>query len=190
MLNLTIQFEAAKKLIRKTGLLVVVVALLVASFALGPKAEAQSGPAINYPPRGSDRSLTVPKVIAAPVIDGVMDEAAWGAAVQADQFWISLEGRPPTDRTEVLVMADAANLYFGFRVYDSEADKISALQTRRDAGLGMDDRVTVELDPFRSFNADATSKFSVSARGTQHAEIGAGRAQQLIWKGDWKAAAK
>ena len=61
------------------------------------------------------------------------------------------------------------------------------LQNAIDVGLGLDDQVTVELDPFRSFNAAATSKFSVNARGTQSDEIGGGRARQLSWKGDWKA---
>lgn len=140
------------------------------------------------PPLGSDRSVAVPHAPAAPVIDGALDDAAWSAAARTADFWISLEDRAPTEPTEVFVMADATHLFFGFRVYDSTPDDISALQTRRDAGLGLDDRVTVELDPFRSFDAEATWTFSVNARGTQDAEVGNGRARQTAWRGAWSAA--
>lgn len=140
------------------------------------------------PPVGSQRSLTVPQIKIAPAIDGKLEDSAWAAAAVADRFWISLQQRPPTEQSEVLVMADAENLYFGFRVYDRRPDAIEALQTRRDVGLGLDDRVTVLLDPFLSFSEESTSSFSVSARGTQHDEIGSGRARQLEWKGDWRAA--
>lgn len=140
------------------------------------------------PPIGSKRALAVPRIASPPVIDGQLDEAAWASAAVADRFWISLQQRWPSEQTEVLVMADAENLYFGFRVHDSQPDQIEALQTRRDVGLGLDDRVTVLLDPFLLFSESANSTFSVSARGTQHDEIGAGRARQLAWKGDWRAA--
>lgn len=151
-------------------------------------AGAQDIAAAARPLRGSARAIQAAQTSIPPVIDGAIEDAAWRAATVTDAFWISLENRPPSEATEVLVMADATHLYFAFRVYDRKPDKIVALQTRRDMGLALDDRVTVELDPFRTFNADATSKFSINARGTQFDEIGSGRARQLSWKGDWKAA--
>lgn len=173
-----------RRLIRVTQLLALC-GFFLASQAVAQPAEAPG----ERPPIGSARSVVVPKAPGAPVMDGALDDAAWSAAALASDFWISLENRRPSERTEVLVMADGANLYFGFRVHDSRPDLIQALQTRRDAGLALDDRVTVELDPFRTFVADTTSKFSVSARGAQDDVIGSGRARQIAWKGDWKAAA-
>jgi hypothetical protein len=180
-----------KKRPKPLGRVVAIVAMTaLGGSLLGTRAVAQEGvSAATRPPRGSARMIDVPQTLSAPTIDGVLDDEAWSAAAPANDFWISLENRRPSERTEVLLMADAKHLYFAFRVFDSDPDGIVALQTRRDVGLALDDRVTVELDPFRSFNAAATSKFSVNARGTQHDEIGSGRARQLSWKGDWKAAA-
>ncbi len=46
----------------------------------------------------------------------------WNNAAAADRFWISTQQRWPTEQTEVLVLADKEQLYFGFRVHDSHPD--------------------------------------------------------------------
>ncbi len=140
----------------------------------------------NRPPPGHTRSLTPTRADKPPIIDGRLDEDVWERAALADQFWISEQQRWPSEKTEVLVLADKNNLYFGFRVYDSQPDKILAKQTRRDFSLMYDDWVTVELDPFHNFRE--ISSYSVNAIGTQKDEIAGGRAQNIQWKGDWKAA--
>lgn len=130
--------------------------------------------------------MTAAKTDKPPFIDGKLDDEAWRKAALADGFWISEQQRWPTEKTEVLVLADQEHLYFGFRVYDSQPDKIEAKQTRRDFSLGLDDQVTVELDPFHNFRE--ISSYSVNAIGTQKDEIAGGRARNIQWKGDWKAA--
>ena len=85
------------------------------------------------------------------------------------------------------MLADAENLYFGFRVDDHHPGAISALQTRRDAKLDQDDHVEVELDPYH--NHRQTSSYAVNAQGTQSDAIAGGRARKIEWKGDWQAAA-
>ena len=115
---------------------VAVIALLASSVSAQEISSASAQETVSVtvrPPLGGDRAVTVPQAPAAPVIDGALDDAAWSAASRTADFWISLEDRPPTEPTEVFVMADATHLYFGFRVYDSAPDAISALQTRRDA---------------------------------------------------------
>jgi hypothetical protein len=139
------------------------------------------------PPPGHTRTLVVPKSDEPPVIDGKLDEQVWKKAAVADRFWISEQERWPTEKTEVLILADKENLYFGFRAYDSQPAFIEALQTRRDAGLGLDDQVVVELDPYH--NHRHISSYSVNATGTQSDAIAGGRARKIEWKGDWKAAA-
>jgi hypothetical protein len=126
-------------------------------------------------------------LVRAPIIDGRLDDPVWGRAAIATDFWVSEQGRSPSDRTEVLVFADEKNLYVGFRAYDSNPKAITAIQTRRDAGLGFDDQVTVELDTFQ--NARDISRFSISALGTQDDSFAGGRAQKIGWKGDWRGAA-
>jgi uncharacterized protein DUF5916/cellulose/xylan binding protein with CBM9 domain len=138
------------------------------------------------PPPGHTRSLTPPQTDKPPVIDGKLDDEAWGNAAVADGFWISEQERWPTEKTEVLVLMDQDNLYFGFRAYDNQPDKIEAKQTRRDFGLGLDDQVVIELDPFHNFRE--ISSYSVNAIGTQSDAIAGGRARNIQWKGDWKAA--
>lgn len=141
----------------------------------------------NRPPAGHARSLSVPNTDKAPVIDGKLDEEAWTKAEVASDFWISEQERWPAEKTEVLVLADKDHLYFGFRAYDSRPDGIEARQTRRDAGLGLDDQVVVELDPFH--NHRQVSSYSLNAIGTQDDAIAGGRARNIQWKGDWTGAA-
>jgi hypothetical protein len=140
------------------------------------------------PPRGHTRFLSVPKIDKAPAIDGKLDEEVWTKAAVGSDFWISEQERWPTEKTEVLVLADADHLYFGFRVYDSQPDLISALETRRDADLQLDDQVCVELDPFLSHRE--VSSYCINARGTVSDSIAGGRAGQLAWKGIWDGAAQ
>lgn len=139
------------------------------------------------PPPGHTRALAITQTTVAPTIDGVLDDEVWKSTAIADRFWISEQERWPTEQTEVLTTADSTHLYFAFRVYESQRDKIETLQTRRDSGLGLDDQVVVELDPFLSHRE--VSSYSVNAAGTQSDAIAGGRALQQSWKGDWRAAA-
>jgi hypothetical protein len=138
------------------------------------------------PPRGSTRSLTVPHTAQAPLIDGRLNEEVWQSAAVADRFWRWKEQSWPTEQTEVLVLADERNLYFGFRVYDKQPDAIRAVQTRRDTDLDLDDHVAVILDPYH--NHRQISTYAVNVLGTQSDAIAGGRARKIEWKGDWKAA--
>jgi hypothetical protein len=139
------------------------------------------------PPPGRMRVLHVPQTAVGATVDGALDDAAWKGAAVADRFWISEQERWPSEQTEVLITADREYLYVGFKVYDSQPQAIQALQTRRSAGLGFDDQVAVELDPFLSYRE--ISSYSVNANGVQDDAITGGRARQLEWKGDWQAAA-
>jgi hypothetical protein len=121
------------------------------------------------------------------VIDGHLDDDLWVEAAESNNFWASLERRAPADPTQVLVFSDATYLYFGFRMYDSEPDKIQATATVRDTGFGYDDTITIELDTF--LNRRDISEFSVNALGTQSDAIAGGRSAKIDWKGDWYGAA-
>lgn len=134
----------------------------------------------------SDRPGDQGPVTAGIKIDGKLNEPMWDLAAIATDFWVSNQERPPTDQTEVLVMMDENNIYFGFRVYESVRDSIQAVQTVRDVGLSYDDTVSVEIDSF--FNRRDISKFSVNAIGTQDDDIAGGRSSKIEWKGDWYAA--
>lgn len=122
-----------------------------------------------------------------PVIDGRLGDPIWRIAAVSSNFWISAQNRPPTEKTEVLVIQDAENLYFGFRMYDSVPGSIRATREIRDTGLGYDDSIEVQLDTF--LNRRDISTFSVNVLGTQSDEIAGGRSSKIEWKGDWGGAA-
>ena len=139
------------------------------------------------PVPGHMRSLPVPRTEETMIVNGMLDEPAWKNASVADGFWMTEKDQWPAEKTEVLVIADEGHLYFGFRAYDGQPDKILAYQTRRDGGLGLDDQVGVELDPFH--NHREISTYSINSIGTQDDAIAGGRARNIQWKGDWTAAA-
>jgi hypothetical protein len=80
-----------------------------------------------------------------------LDEAAWratptiGDLVQREP----LTGQPPSERTEVKLLYDAANLYIGIVCYDSEPRRVLGSQMLRDSNLGSDDRISIVLDTYR-----------------------------------------
>jgi len=139
------------------------------------------------PQPGHTRELEVRMTTAAPSIDGVL-EALWSDAPVSTDFWISEYRQAPAERTEVRVLADQDALYFAITSYDSQAASIHADQTQRDRSMGLDDHVTVELDPYH--NHRLISRFSVNANGTQSDSFAGGRGRKIDWKGDWQAAAR
>ncbi len=83
-------------------------------------------------------------------LDGRLDEAAWARAMVADGFLQQepVEGRQPTERTEVRVAYDADNLYVGATLHDGDPDGILGYQRQRDHDLDSDDRFMLILDTF------------------------------------------
>jgi hypothetical protein len=160
------------------------VAIVVVFAACAAFAEAPG----ERPPPGRSRLLAVPPAATSPKIDGTLDDEVWNNTAIANQFWIVEQERRPSEQTEVLVAADAEFIYMGFRVYDSQPDKIMALETRRDARPGLDDLVCVELDPYLSHRE--VSSYCINARGTVSDSIAGGRASQEAWKGTWEGAAQ
>ncbi|MFT5499945.1 MAG: hypothetical protein ACI88G_000071 [Woeseiaceae bacterium] len=85
-----------------------------------------------------------------PVINGVLDDAAWmQAAVIKDVH----QARPheyaePNERTEFYVVYDKDAIYIGAHFWDSEPDKITANVFKQGASVRNDDRITIIIDPF------------------------------------------
>lgn len=94
--------------------------------------------------------LNIPKLSKAPKIDGVLENLFWGkeALIIEDFFQLSpKEMGTPSEKTVVYIGYDEKNLYFAFRCYDSEPDKIRASITNRDQCIE-DDWVAIFLDTF------------------------------------------
>jgi hypothetical protein len=83
-------------------------------------------------------------------IDGQLKEDAWQQAMKISNFTQrqQVEGAPATEKTEVAVLYDDNNLYFGIWAYDSEPDKIIAKSMKRDFSWGSEDNFEIILSTY------------------------------------------
>ena len=96
--------------------------------------------------------LRARRALVPPRIDGVLDDDVWAAEPLPLERWMSynpLRGEPEQQRTSVWVGYDNEAIYFAFRCYDDEPDKIRATISRRD-NVWNDDWVGVSLDSSRA----------------------------------------
>ena len=100
-------------------------------------------------------------------IDGLLDEPAWSLAQPATDFRQErpIEGAPATERTEVRVLFDDKNIYFGIRAFDSEAAHINARDFVRDSNFPNDDKIEILLDTYH--DRRNAFRFAVNPLGTQ-----------------------
>ena len=118
------------------------------------------------------------------VVDGVLDEACWGEAQLVDDFWKAefQERMPATQKTEVRIMYDSRNLYFGITCHDSWMDRIRATLTKRDMAIWEDDCIEIRLDTFHS-RRDCYL-FVINPIGTQLDVQSAGEGAVFDWNWD------
>jgi hypothetical protein len=82
-------------------------------------------------------------------LDGLLDEPSWGQAQALELTQQSPRPGVPTEfPTQVFVLADKDNVYFGFRCADPGRAPLAVHTLRRDGAMDGDDSVTVVLDPF------------------------------------------
>ncbi len=101
--------------------------------------------------RGTGRpKVRARRMAVAPVLDGLVDEAAWLAIEPATGLVQQQpeEGLASTEKTEVRFGFDDKNLYVGIICFDSRPADILATQNRRDGSLIESDSVQIMLDTF------------------------------------------
>jgi hypothetical protein len=101
-----------------------------------------------------------------PVIDGNLDDEVWERAPHVAGFktWYPDFGKDMADDTEVYFAYDREHLYFAFRSFDSQPDKIKASVSARDK-IHSDDWVCINLDSFHDHQSLYT--FYVNPLGIQ-----------------------
>jgi len=102
------------------------------------------------PAAGEDGAFFRPlRTAAPPAIDGRLDDAAWREApsVELTKTFMPDFGREASERTVAFMAYDAENLYFAFKCYDREPDKIKAAIANRDT-IRSDDFICINLDSF------------------------------------------
>jgi hypothetical protein len=124
-----------------------------------------------------------------PVLDGDLRDDVWKQAAPFTGFKMVFPnpGMEPTERTELRIAFDDANLYIGVYCYDSVPSKISGNSMIHD-GVGegkADDVVRVLLDPFQ--DKRNAYVFIVNARGGRSEGLASGERASLSWDGIWDA---
>src|SRR2546426_5996090 len=125
-------------------------------------------------------------------IDGTLDEAAWSLVQPATEFLQQqpTEGAPASERTEVRVLFDNKNIYFGIRAFDSDAKHINARELVRDADFSNYDTVAIVLDTYH--DRRNAFRFIVNPLGTQQDALitDEGRDVNVTWNGAWISAGR
>jgi hypothetical protein len=125
-------------------------------------------------------------------IDGLLDESAWSLAQPATEFLQQqpTEGAAASERTEVRVLFDDKNIYFGIRAFDSEAKHLNARELVRDAEFSNDDTVAIVLDTYH--DRRNAFRFIVNPLGTQQDALitDEGRDINITWNGSWISAGR
>ena len=91
------------------------------------------------------------RVDEAPRLDGIVDESVWQVAEVMDAFVQQEpdEGAPGSERTEVRILYDAENVYFGIRAFDASPEAVTATEMRRDSERILEeDNIQIILDTF------------------------------------------
>ena len=134
-------------------------------------------------------TLTAIKVDRGPRIDGDLSDDAWRMAKVFTDFKMVFPnpGQEPTEKTELRILFDSANLYIGVYCHDSEPSRISANCMVHD-GVGegkSDDVLRVLLDPFQ--DKRNAYVFFANPRGACSEGLASGEHASLNWDGIWDA---
>lgn len=123
-------------------------------------------PAYAQVQEGHSRSVHVVKRDAAIKVDGSLDEPVWSSLTAITDFTQTEPdlGAGVSERTEALIFYDDKNLYFGFRCFDREPQKILHRFGAHDA-ITRSDSVDILIDTFHDRRTGYY--FSVNARGIQ-----------------------
>jgi len=155
---------------------------------------AQQAAAVATPAPAATRAA-VPSVRAVKaagriLVDGRLDEAAWQRAEPATDFVQRDpdEGKSATERTEIRVLYDADAIYFGARMFDREAAKISRRLTRRDANAsGVADSLFIGIDPHHD-HLTGTLLVVTAAGSVLDGALFNDSGEDDSWDGVWEAA--
>jgi hypothetical protein len=157
---------------------------LAAVFAAG-EAPAQEP----VPDGAREKSVRIVRTASPPVIDGVLDEAAWQLAIQIDDLHEiqPTEYAPASERTVVYLLHDKDAIYIGARLYDRDASGITARILRQGEEVFGDDWFSILLDPFHDRRSGY--RFMTNPNGLRQEGIFQNISEeQWDWEGIWYTA--
>lgn len=143
-------------------------------------------------PADSVPVITAVKTTGPVTIDGVLDEPVWQTATALSEFTQRhpAEGQTATQRTEVRILFDDENLYIGATMYDTDPNRIIALEMKEDGNLDHDDLFGVLLDTFHDKRNGFY--FDTNPNGARRDALiyDEGRTQSFDWDGVWDVSAR
>src|SRR5438132_8651236 len=92
------------------------------------------------------------RVSVPPKLDGILDDEAWAGPALPLDTWLSynpINGEPAAQRTSVWIAYDEHAIYFAFKCFDTEPEKIRTTISRRDTAWN-DDWIAISLDSSRA----------------------------------------
>jgi hypothetical protein len=126
------------------------------------------------------------------VLDGVLDEKAWGEAKPGTDF-VQREpdtAKPASQRTEVRVIYTSTTLYIGLYAFDKEAHRIIDKEMQRDQPLWRDDAIDVVIDTFGDHRNAYLFETNANGARTDALITDEGRDFNLSWNGVWQVASR
>jgi hypothetical protein len=113
------------------------------------------------------RTAKATRVERAPELDGALDDPEWQSATPVSDFLQRepFEGQAPTEKTEVRILYDKRDVYFGVLCFDSDPSKIVARELRRDVPQELDDYFEIIIDS--AHDRRNAYVFQINPRGTQ-----------------------
>jgi hypothetical protein len=134
------------------------------------KAQSKESPPTN--PRQPEvqeslRTAQATRVDRAPKLDGTLDDPLWHQSAPISNFLQRepYEGQVPTEQTEVRILYDKHEVYFGITCFDSNAKKIVATELRRDVPQELDDYFEIIVDS--AHDRRNAYVFQINPLGTQ-----------------------
>jgi len=142
---------------------------------------------INYETAHLEKRLRAVKITDKITIDGRLDELVWADAPRATEFIQREpdEGESISERTEVRVLYDSDNIYFGVVAMDSQAGRVIISELKKDFTVETGDSIQIVLDTFH--DERNAYEFIVNPAGAKwDAQIAnEGRDVNQSWDGVW-----
>jgi len=98
----------------------------------------------------SRKNVSAKKISDKIQIDGILSEESWKLANSITDFKqrLPIDGNEPTEKSEMKILYDEENLYFGFIFFDSEPDKIRSTILNRGGWIHRDDKLEISIDTY------------------------------------------
>lgn len=114
---------------------------------------------------GQNRVYFAAKTDKRPKIDGRLNDACWEKGQWTGQFvqQIPVQGKSPSQNTDIKILYDNNNIYVAFRCHDLGPGKIRPILSRRDVDEGAGDIVGIAFDSYH--DRQTAYEFNVTAAG-------------------------